>query len=852
MPRLPEARRAAPPAIIALAATLLVVGFGVSGARERSLVSEASSWRGLVGGARPSVSVGQRRLVVLNAPSMAQRVAEHGGTASQAQERRWTKLALLAQQQVLAALGTHGVRMRVEFSFSRVLNGFSAPLDDRAVALLEREPEVAGVYPVRVAYPASVSSELLRKKGLSHGAGHLPAVTLPGYDGRGVAIALLDTGVDRAQPQLRGRVLRGIDIVDSREGTPAVADPGDPSRLERHGTEMAGILVGAGGPAGISGVATGASVLPIRVAGWQRDLTGSWAVYARTDQLIEGLERAVDPNVDGDAHDAARVALIGVAASYGAFADSPEARAIRGALSLDTLVVAPVGNDGPAGPAYGSVSSPGGAPYALTVGAADLRSEAEEVPVAVRAGLDLLLDRPLPLAGAVVATRPLELELTAPRPAAPGSSGPDLTQFFDGHGRSIVAGHAALVHGGEDPQLAAEYAARAGASAVVLYGTQLPAGGLGLDESVNVPVLSLPARVGRIAAAAVRRHERPAISIGVPRIALNGTSGEIAPFSSRGLAFDGRVKPDLVAPGVVVATSEPGANDDGTPSFGTVNGSSAAAAVVAGAAAVLAQARPGLRGLDLRSLLTGTARSLPDIGVTAQGAGLLDLGAASAAELAVDPVTLAFGRAEGDGWQAKEELTLRNVSSRRLLVRVRALGQGGLLIDSSPKWVRLKPGGHATVSLRARLRGAPPSDGSAEGKVLLIARGAGPLKVPWAITFGPPPRSLISEVALSANAFEPSDTTPAVLSLQAGSLVQAPTGPQVQPVARLDVELWRLGKRIGLVARLRDLLARVRIGLTGRGPGGKQLGRGRYEIRLVAVPTSGGPPTRRTIAFKIK
>src|SRR6476661_1236343 len=83
-PRLPEARRAAPPAIIALAATLLVVGFGVSGAKQRSLISQASSWRGLVGGAHPKVDVGQRELVVLRAPSMAQRVATNGGVATQA------------------------------------------------------------------------------------------------------------------------------------------------------------------------------------------------------------------------------------------------------------------------------------------------------------------------------------------------------------------------------------------------------------------------------------------------------------------------------------------------------------------------------------------------------------------------------------------------------------------------------------------------------------------------------------------------------------------------------------------------------------------------------------------------
>ena len=37
---------------------------------------------------------------------------------------------------------------------------------------------------------------------------------------------------------------------------------------------MAGLLVGAGGPGGLAGVAPGATVLPIRVAGWQPDALG--------------------------------------------------------------------------------------------------------------------------------------------------------------------------------------------------------------------------------------------------------------------------------------------------------------------------------------------------------------------------------------------------------------------------------------------------------------------------------------------------------------------------------------------------------------------------------------------------
>src|SRR5205085_5770728 len=103
---------------------------------------------------------------------------------------------------------------------------------------------------------------------------------------------------------------------------------------------------------------------------------------------------------DGDAHDAARIALIGVAEPFAAFADGPLANAAAGAMRLDTLVVAPSGNDGPAGPGFGSVSGPGGAPASLTVGALDLRPRFGEARVVLRTGLHVEFDGTRPLASA--------------------------------------------------------------------------------------------------------------------------------------------------------------------------------------------------------------------------------------------------------------------------------------------------------------------------------------------------------------------------------------------------------------------------------------------------------------------
>ena len=189
-----------------------------------------------------------------------------------------------------------------------------------------------GVYPVRVAFPATLSARELASSAFGPLAPTARARRSRVSTAAASTVALLDTGVDGARPVLRPRARRGRRHRRRPGRTCGAAEPSDPTQLERHGTEMAGLLVGGGGPGGLTGAATGAAVLPIRVAAWQPDPPGGYAVYAWSDQLLAGLERAVDPNGDGDAHDAARVARAALVEPFAAFTDGPQARAAAGAL----------------------------------------------------------------------------------------------------------------------------------------------------------------------------------------------------------------------------------------------------------------------------------------------------------------------------------------------------------------------------------------------------------------------------------------------------------------------------------------------------------------------------------------
>ncbi|MFE6365660.1 S8 family serine peptidase [Streptomyces sp. NPDC057806] len=169
-----------------------------------------------------------------------------------------------------------------------------------------------------------------------------PKAWSAGYDGKGVKIAVLDTGVDANHPDLKDQVIA------SKNFTPAATAEDKVG----HGTHVASIAAGTGAKSGgkFKGVAPGAQVLNGKVL----DDTGS----GDDSGILAGIEWAAEQGAQ-----VVNLSLGGM--------DTPEVDPLEAAVNKlsaekGILFAIAAGNSGPE-----SVGSPGSAEAALTVGAVD-------------------------------------------------------------------------------------------------------------------------------------------------------------------------------------------------------------------------------------------------------------------------------------------------------------------------------------------------------------------------------------------------------------------------------------------------------------------------------------------------
>ncbi|MDI5966054.1 type VII secretion-associated serine protease mycosin [Streptomyces sp. SL13] len=176
--------------------------------------------------------------------------------------------------------------------------------------------------------------------------------------GKGITVAVLDTGVDAQHPDLTGSVLPAKDFIGFG------AEPGD-STWARHGTAMAGIIAGHGhGPGdadGVMGIAPQAKILPVRVILEDTDPKRKQARASRGGALAQGIRWAAD-------HGADVINLSLGDDSKTAHPDSAEDDAVQYALRKGIVVVASAGNSGQHGD---PVSYPAAYPGVIAVAAVD-------------------------------------------------------------------------------------------------------------------------------------------------------------------------------------------------------------------------------------------------------------------------------------------------------------------------------------------------------------------------------------------------------------------------------------------------------------------------------------------------
>ena len=187
-----------------------------------------------------------------------------------------------------------------------------------------------------------------------------------GYDGSGITIAIIDTGIDASHAALDDLdddpttwdpkviafkdFVNGLDDLDPSDGMDAYDDNG-------HGTHVAGIAAGTGAPDyKYVGVAPKAYLVGIKVL----DDSGSGTL----SDVIAGIEWAVE---NKDTYNIRVINLSLGASVIDNDGTSPVAIAVDRAVLAGIVVCVAAGNDGPA---PGSISTPGDAHLAITVGAA--------------------------------------------------------------------------------------------------------------------------------------------------------------------------------------------------------------------------------------------------------------------------------------------------------------------------------------------------------------------------------------------------------------------------------------------------------------------------------------------------
>ncbi len=702
----------------------------------------------MLGGGKRSATV----MLQLAADPVAVRAADAqaaGAALTKADKQAIRREVKRSQDALKAQIASAGATFQRQYQDA--YNGMRVRVSVRNLPKLATLPGVVAIRPIRVRHKTLTTA--------------VPFTGVPaawgdyGYTGKGVKIAIIDSGIDYTHADFGGpgtpaafdandptiiepgsfpttKVAGGTDLVGD-DYDPESTDPNlftphpDPDPIDcitgGHGTHVAGIAAGQGvkadgstytGPYNASldfgtfavgpGVAPEATLYAFRVFGCE----------GATDVVIDAINAAVAADVD--------VINMSLGADFGE-ADDPDVVATNNASKAGIAVVISAGN---AGPVPYIVGSPGTATRAITVAAQDA---VPTFPLAIvdlpvqpdQAGINMNAG-PLPLSAPLVV---LKATATTVR------LGCDPADYsgFDVTGKIVAVkrGVCAFVDKG---QIAAGQGA---AGIIVINRDDVPSGELPVFIGNNPEIFSIPmVGVAKDAQPALLASDGLGITLKPNGTAPNPAYTHTADFTSMGPRHvDSALKPDIAAPGVNMVSALVGGGGGGT----TLSGTSMASPYTAGVAALVLQAHPSWSPARVKAAIVNTADpdGVGDYEPLLAGSGEVQprkaVDTVGLATLSGGTSTLSFGyEPHGSSYRETKEIKLTNTGSRSITYDLSAGFVGadqGLSFSFSPSRVRV--GGHSsrtvkvTISFtKAELAALPGADEMADGTAFNSIRGA--------------------------------------------------------------------------------------------------------------------------------
>ena len=452
-----------------------------------------------------------------------------------------------------------------------------------------------------------------------------------GYDGSGIVVSIIDTGIDLSHPDLEGKIIGGYDFVDNDDM---------PEDTNGHGTQVAGIIAADGN---LKGIAPNSKILMYKVSEDGESVP--------SQLIIKAIEKSIEDGAD----------IINISLGINQ-TNTKIDQAVNKAVRNNIFVVTAAGNFGPE---LSTIGSPGINPNAITVGATFNNVTSSLVSTFE---IDDKTFNVFPMVGTQALTEPITSQIIF------GKYG-RVNDLLEGNFQDSIM----LIERGSDIENEIVYfsdkeknAANAGARAIIVYNNE-PGIFFGeliheyVDEGYEptIPALSVSRDDGLI----------------IKEILQSDTKGTldvfyhpdfVAYFSSRGPVSPFYIKPDLVAPGAFINTTDANGN------YKISSGTSFAAPHVAGTGALILQKNPELTPQELKSILMTTSEIVYDqfdnrFPIEVSGNGRIDASKAINAELIIMPPNLIFDLSPANQIQTKH-LKINGIDGESMSIRFEESG----------------------------------------------------------------------------------------------------------------------------------------------------------------------------------